>query len=200
MARLLQWLSAASVFGITLALTGGAFRRLDIWSWLERLLGQNTMTSPGQDPNVILTWKLLTILAVFPYALFFLNCFSVSELLKRVSRMSRGGQTLGVHLALFIRVFQHGLESVTKALVAWREENPEMILPRFRCEWSSSSVSRLKFFPWFKDAVFAWCFAILMKTLAVVPIFVGDVERMKLSTATDLKEKADVTAIAKMEP
>lgn len=178
--RLLQWLSAATVLGLTIVVLGVILRKLHIWELLHGLFGTsaNATANAGQD-ELDLIYRLFMIMISLPFALFFINSFPASNLLGKVSvRSPERRHKLRVHAALALRVFQHVFEVATTTLVAWREENPELLLPRFRDDWRGSVFGRLGFLKWVRIAIWTWCLTLTLQTLLIVPIVVRDFKRL----------------------
>jgi hypothetical protein len=179
--RLIQWLSVAVVSGLTVALTGAALRKLKIWESVEHAVFWLTgaESAPVHQAELDLIFRLIIIMVSLPFALFVLNSFPAADLLKRIA--SRGPSKkalLTIKLALSLRIFQHVMEVVTTSLVSWREENPEIVLPRFRDDWRGTLLGRLKFFDWARTAVWAWCLTLTLHTLLIVPVVVRDFRRL----------------------
>ena len=173
--RLAEVLSIASVLGITTALLGGVVRRA----------GQFVFGGAGQDQdalNALISYKMLNILvivlAVIPYALFAVNCFSVSRFLERVAHWPGRRKLIGVHAALAFRVIQHASEVASTLMLAWTEENPQRLLPRFRDGWKESTLGWVYFFPWFQQAVLTWAFALLIHTIEPIPVFADELAKI----------------------
>lgn len=180
--RLVQWLSAATVVGLTVVISGGVLRKLHLWDLLQSLFGtaatSTVTTAAGQD-ELDLIYRLIMIMITLPLALFAINSFPASNLIQKISVRSHDRRhKLRVHCALALRVFQHVFEVATTTLVAWREENPELLLPRFRDDWRGSAVGRLGFLKWVRIAVWTWCLALTLQTVLIVPILVRDFKRL----------------------
>jgi hypothetical protein len=176
--RLLDWLSIAAIFALTVLLTGAILRKTGLWSLIERTVGTTT-TDPTQS-LIDLLFRFFMILAATPFAMLVIESFPASDLMRWVSR--RGAtHTARVVLvaAMFLRMFQHVGEVVTRCMVAWREENPSVILPRYRGDWVGSIFRKLGVLEWIKVSVSSWCAAIAVQSLAAIPTVVRDFRRVQ---------------------
>lgn len=175
--RLVDWLTFAVLISLTIVLTGAAFRKLGIWQPLETLW----MRSPTDPERSVmdLVFRLLVILSATPYGLLTLSSFPASDLIRWVSRRGAVRRTAwALRAAIFLRMLQNVAEVVSRSLVAWREENPALLVPRFRSDWRGSLLGRLRFFDWAWLSVFSWCTAIATQSLEAVPLVVRDFRRM----------------------
>jgi hypothetical protein len=154
---------------------------MHIWEFFQRILLLPVSNNPvpvGQD-ELDLIFRLIMIMVSFPFVLFAITSFPAANLLQKVTvRSTERRNKLVVHCALFLRIFQHVLEVTTTTFTAWREENPEVILPRFRDDWRGSPLGRLGFISWFRMAVWTWCLALTLQTVLLVPIVVKDFKRL----------------------
>lgn len=170
--RLAEVVSVASVLGLTTALLGGAVRRL----------GQFLVNNSNGGQDAVVSYKMLNILvivlAVIPYAIFFVNCFSASKLVEAISHWTGKRRLLGTHAALAFRVVQHATEVASTLMLAWVEENPQRLLPRFRTDWKESTFGWVHFFGWFQQAILTWSFALLIHTIEPIPMFADELAKI----------------------
>ena len=174
--QLLDWLAVGVIPAITLLLTGALFRSRSIWSLIHKAVPAAS-ANPLQG-ELDLVFKLLIIMIATPLALLIVGSFPATNLMRWISRK---GATRTAHAALvgaiFLRMFQHVSEVVERSMDAWREENPDVYLPRHRGDWAGSIWSKAHLVSWFHASVTAWCKFITIQTLAAVPNIVRDFGR-----------------------
>ncbi|MFP5207310.1 MAG: hypothetical protein ACLGSH_18300 [Acidobacteriota bacterium] len=176
---LVDWVTVASMSALTVLLTGAIFRKLGLWIWLQSFYPSTHATDPTQN-LMDLIFRFIMISASAPFALLLINSFPAADLMRWVSKRSASSATMAALIcAIFLRMLQHVGEVVTRCMLAWREENPQVVLPRFSADWAGSIFLRIGFFEWIKIAVVAWCGTIAMHTLAAVPTVVADFRRVQ---------------------
>jgi len=176
-----DWVTLASISGLTVLVTGGAFRKLGVWDWLQKLIAGVPATNPQQN-LMDLIFRFIMILAATPFALLIINSFPASDVMRWVSRRGATRTTKAALVgAIFLRMLQHVGEVVTRCMVAWREENPRILVPRFSADWAGSLIRKMAILEWIKTAVMAWCGAIAMQSIAAVPRVVSDFRRVRHS-------------------
>ena len=164
--KFLDYMAGAFVLALTTVITGAVLRRMLPMSFI----------GPG-DPNLRLVQLYFNILAVFPYSLTFINAFSVSALIQRLSLTNGKHRLAGLHLALTLRIFQHVGEVVTRLLLVWREEHPELLLPRHRADWRGLAI--LWSWPiWLLQSIYQWIFACIILTFEPIPVMVNEIEQL----------------------
>jgi hypothetical protein len=172
--KFLEYMSIAVVVAITTALLGALVRKV-----LPMLDG-------SKGPGVIdtrMVWVYLMIMTSVPFSLMAINMFSSKKILDAArSRMAKKGTTptLYLHLCLALRMLQHVGEVVVRLFDVWREEHPEILIPRNRREWKGKWYSSANFFPWAVDAVSSWAFALMMMTFAPLPSFVHEIKSIQV--------------------
>jgi hypothetical protein len=175
--QLLKYLSFAFTLAIITSFLGVIVRRIIAIVFEES----------AADAEYI-SFKMLSLLivmiSVIPYTLFFINCFSVSSFVARLSFDGDKNYKLKVHLALALRVFQHVGEVISNLLLVWKEENPLMIKPRFRADLQENKLSIIGWFNWFKNSVVTWCFALLMHTLEAIPYLSEEMKAVMVNNKT----------------
>ncbi len=175
--RLIDWLSTAFMLALVLLLTGALLRKLGVWHFIEELL----RVAP-KDPDVVnlaLIAQFFKVIATYPLALLTLVSFPASDLVRWASQLSsRRPRTWTLRLAILLRMLQNVAEVVTRCMVAWREENPQLIVPRFRADWHGSLFSRLGILSWAKDLLIIWPRTVAMQSLQAVPFVVRDFRRL----------------------
>ncbi len=177
-AKLLDYLAAAYAMAVTTTLSGAALRGL---------LPAIFLSDPVAD-NLRLMRVYFNILAVFPYSLTFVNSFSVSDLMARLTKTRGKFRGAGLHLALALRICQHVGEVIPKLLLVWREENPELLLPRCRDDWQG--ISPLARWPmWVVLSISQWIFACIILTFEPIPVMVNEIEQIDESRDSDAPDK-----------
>ena len=176
--RFIDWLSVASLFGLTVMFSGALLRKAGVWLLLEKaLMGVHTS---AEQQVMDLFFRFIVILVSYPFALLMINSFPAADIMRWVSRRSatRAGST-AVVVAMFIRMLQVVSEVVTRAMLAWKEENPAVVLARFRADWMGSPFHRVAILQWARLAISAWCGVIAIQTFETVPVIVRDFRRMR---------------------
>ncbi|MDD3148809.1 MAG: hypothetical protein PHD82_16055 [Candidatus Riflebacteria bacterium] len=169
-ARLLDYLAAAYTMAITTVVSGAVLREIL----------PVVFTADVSADSFRLLRVYFNILAVFPYSLTFLNAFSVSDLLSRLTKTRGRFRSAGLHLALALRICQHVGEVIPKLLLVWREENPDLLLPRCRDDWQG--ISPLIRWPmWFIRSISQWIFACIILTFEPIPVMVNEIEQINES-------------------
>ncbi len=176
-AKLLDYLAAAYTMAITTVVSGAVLRGL-----LPALFPADSAD------NFRLLRVYFNILAVFPYSLTFLNSFAVSNLMTRLTKTRGRFRDAGLHLALALRICQHVGEVIPKLLLVWREENPDMLLPRCRDDWHSIS-SLLRWPVWIIRSISQWIFACIILTFEPIPVMVNEIEQIDESRDSDAPDK-----------
>lgn len=177
-AKLLDYLSAAYAMAITTALSGAILRGL-----LPAIFPADIATD-----HLRLIRVYFNVLAVFPYSLTFLNAFSTGELIARLTRTRGRFKSAGLHLALALRVCQHVGEVVPRLLLVWREENPDLLLPRFRDDWQGAGFL-LRWPLWIARSIAQWIFACIILTFEPIPVMVNEIEQIDESGDSDAPDK-----------
>ena len=134
--KLLAYLGAAFVLALTVALLGAILRGL--FPLLAAGLSR-------EATSFKLIRIFINIIIFLPYSVLFINSFSAKKLIDRVAHLDGRYRTIGLHLALAFRVFQHTGEVVFNLFQIWTEEYPEKILPRNSGDSGLSLVYTWKF-------------------------------------------------------
>jgi len=130
--------------------------------------GSGAVVIPERD----LVLRLILIMVGVPFFLFALNSFPATGALRRSARPTGERQREAwLLVAIFLRVFQHVFEMAGKMLTAWREENPQLVMPRYREDWKKGIAPR-GYFGWFTRSIWAWSVSLLQQSLVFVPIAV----------------------------
>jgi hypothetical protein len=168
--RLLAWLCAAFILAFTLV-ASGVLMSESTWQFLlQNIPGLGgTPSEPDMGRQLELLMRLFTVSISVPYAIFFMSSFSAAGLFKAAMRRS-GPKRMNVLvcLAILLRMFQHVHELIEAMLLAWREENPNMVVPRHRTD---SFVELLR---WYKWSLYSWCCALLARTFMFVPVVASE--------------------------
>lgn len=167
--RFLGYMSAAFIFGLTVAVLGTLMRRI-----FPILAGG----MPAEAVSFKLLRILLNILIFLPYSIYFINSFSAKNLVDRVARMRGRYRTLGLHLALAFRVLQHTGEVIFNLFDIWKETHPDLILPRHRKTWQAGRRLPAQVIRWIWQAIHAWIFACIVHTFEPIPSMVDDIEKI----------------------
>jgi hypothetical protein len=168
-----QWArSFAAACVLALATLGPGFLGLEIFEQLEKF-------GLSFDKQ-IWTWKKLQqgvmIVTVVPYAVFIVNCFSVSAAVQRASNWMGAKRTLAKHSLIILRVCQHTLEVLPPLVLIWREEHPKMLLPRHRNDLSGILEKAFKPGGWFLGSVGLWVKTALVFTLEPLATFCAEID------------------------
>jgi hypothetical protein len=175
----LNWITVASMFALTVLMTGAVFRKLGAWDWLQDIYHGSHVIDPQQN-LMDLIFRFIMILASAPFALLVINSFPATDLMRWVSRRGASRTTTAALVgAIFLRMFQHVGEVVTRSMVAWREENPRIFVPRFSADWAGSIIEKIRMLEWVKVAIVTWCGAIAVQSIAAVPTVVMDFRRVQ---------------------
>lgn len=167
--KFLEYLAASFIIGITTAILGSVMRKA-----FPVIAGSLT----GDEISLDMFNKLLIIVTVVPYALLFINSFSAKNIITKLANVKGKQKTIGLHLALLLRVIQHAGEVIFNLFEIWTEEHPERIIPRHRKDWGAKWYSSANIFPWAWSAVFAWIYATMIHTFEPIPGMVDEVEKI----------------------
>lgn len=167
--KLLNYLGAAFVLGLTVAMLGAVLRGL--FPFLAGGLSRDAVS-----------FKMISIfinITIFlPYSLLFINSFSAKKLIDRVADLEGRYRTMGLHLALAFRVFQHTGEVVFNLFQIWTEEYPQKILPRRDSTQTFHWYAPGNLLIWVWGCIHAWIFACIIHTFEPIPAMVAEVERI----------------------
>lgn len=172
--KMLDYLAAAFGIALTTVVSGAIIRIC-----MPFLFSENHLA--GQ---LRLLKLYFNILAVFPYSMTFLNSFSVSGLMTRLTKSRGKFRETGLHLALALRICQHVGEVIPKLLLVWREDHPELLLPRFRQNWHGVAIL-LKWPAWIVRSLAQWIFACIILTFEPIPVMVNEIEQIDESRDSD---------------
>lgn len=176
--KLLDYLAAAYTMAITTVVSGAILRGI-----LPAIFPADIAAD-----NFRLLRVYFNILAVFPYSLTFLNSFSVSNLMTRFSKARGRFRNAGLHLALALRICQHVGEVIPKLLLVWREEHPDLLLPRHRDDWHGFS-PLAKWPMWVIRSISQWIFACIILTFEPIPVMVNEIEQLYEGGDSDAPDK-----------
>jgi hypothetical protein len=167
--KLLAYLAAAFVLGLTVAMLGAVMRTIF------------PLLASGQSKEAI-SFKLIgifvNVIIFLPYSVLLINSFSAKKLIDTVALRSGRFRTAGLHLALAFRVFQHTGEVVFNLFQIWIEEHPQKILPRNRGAEDFHWYAPGKLLIWGWSCIHAWIFACIIHTFEPIPAMVAEVERI----------------------
>jgi len=162
--QLLKYLSVAFTASLLILMLTGVFSHIPFLN-----------PEKPADESLALSYTsamtFVIMIAVIPYGLFAINCFSASAYVQTLQFQSGKRFKFKVHLALALRVCQHVGDVLMKLFDIWREENPRLIRPRFATDLNESKLSFIGYILWFKNAVVTWCFALLSHTFEAIPYF-----------------------------
>lgn len=168
--KLLNYLGAAFVLALTVALLGAILRGL--FPFLAAGLSR-------EATSFKLIGIFINIIIFLPYSILFVNSFSAKKLIDAVARLDGRYRTIGLHLALAFRVFQHTGEVVFNLFQIWTEEYPERILPRNDGTLSFRWYAPGNLLVWVWGCIHAWIFACIIHTFEPIPAMVAEVERIE---------------------
>ncbi|MBW1867009.1 MAG: hypothetical protein JRI38_04605 [Deltaproteobacteria bacterium] len=167
--KLLVYLGAAFTLALTVSILGALMR------------GFFPILAAGMSKEAI-SFKLIrifiNIIVFLPYSVLFINSFSAKKLIDNVAQLGGRYRTVGLHLALAFRVFQHTGEVVFNLFEIWTEEYPEKILPRNKNELGVRWYSSAKILVWVWGSIHAWIFACIIHTFEPIPAMVEEIERI----------------------
>jgi len=167
--KLLTYLSAAFILALTVAILGAVMR------------GLFPLLAGGMSKDAI-SFKLIrifiNIIVFLPYSVLFINSFSAKKLIDRVALLGGRYRTVGLHLALAFRVFQHTGEVVFNLFEIWTEEFPQKIIPRNSGDLNVRLRTPGKLMIWIWGCIHAWIFACIIHTFEPIPAMVAEVERI----------------------
>ncbi len=167
--KLLTYLGAAFTLALTVAILGALMRGL----FPVLALGLSKEATSFKLIRIF-----INIIVFLPYSILFMNSFSAKHLIDNVARLGGRYRTVGLHLALAFRVFQHTGEVVFNLFEIWTEEYPEKILPRNKNELGVRWYSPVKILAWVWGSIHAWIFACIIHTFEPIPAMVEEVERI----------------------
>ena len=167
--KLLNYLGAAFVLALTVAMLGAVLR--GVFPFLAGGLSREAVSFK-------MIRIFINIIIFLPYSVLFINSFSAKKLIDRVARLDGRYRTVGLHLALAFRVFQHTGEVVFNLFQIWTGEFPEKILPRRDSTQTFRWYVPMNLLAWVWGCIHAWIFACIIHTFEPIPAMVADVERI----------------------
>lgn len=181
--QLLKYLSFAFTLALITSFLGVIIRKLTGFIFEQS-------TADAEYVSFKMLSLLIVMISVIPYTLFFINCFSASSFVSKLSFDVNKNHKIKIHLALALRVFQHVGEVMTNLLVVWKEENPLMLKPRFREDLTENKLSIVSWFNWFKNSLVTWCFALLIHTFEAIP-YLSEEMRTVINNKKNFKPTKD---------
>jgi len=177
--KLLSWLCVGVIFGLTVAVSGVVLRHMKVWELIQHLADYVSKSSPTVSTvEAELVKRLIVIMIAVPYSLLVLESFPASDILRRAARPNGSKHAeLWLAVAIFLRVFQHVFEVAGNLLLAWREENPRLLLPRHQRDWHGLGAGA-GLLRWIKSSVWSWSVTLLEQALLFVPTAVRDWSRI----------------------
>ncbi|MEN8244310.1 MAG: hypothetical protein ABFS43_05365 [Thermodesulfobacteriota bacterium] len=167
--KLLNYLGAAFVLALTVAMLGAILRGL--FPVLAAGLSR-------EATSFKLIRIFINIIIFLPFSVLFINSFSAKKLIDRVAHLEGRHRTIGLHLALAFRVFQHTGEVVFNLFQIWTEEYPEKIVPRNTGSQGFRWYAPRDLLAWVWGCIHAWIFACIIHTFEPIPAMVAEVERI----------------------
>ncbi|MCW5555235.1 MAG: hypothetical protein KIS67_24120 [Verrucomicrobiae bacterium] len=172
-----QWARSFAVACVLAIVTlGPAFLGLEVWERFQGLLEKIGLAFDKE----LWTWKKLQqgvmIVTIFPYVVFMVNCFSVSNAVQRASSWIGAKRMLVKHSLIVLRVCQHAIEVLPPLVLIWREQHPKLVLPRHRNDWSGVFERALKWSGWFVGSVGLWVKTALVFTLEPLATFCAEID------------------------
>lgn len=124
--------------------------------------------------------QMFVLLSVFPFTLFFAQCFPASEIIDRVS-FRRSPMTFRRRaIILGLRVVTHVFEVVPALFTVWLEEMPALLIPRASDKATFSFLGTVMgpvVRVW--NAVEAVCLSLLCQTFYPIPSFIWEIIALK---------------------
>ena len=167
--KLLNYLGAAFVLALTVAMLGAILRGL--FPLLAAGLSR-------EATSFKLIRIFINIIIFLPFSVLFINSFSAKQLIDRVAHLDGRYRTVGLHLALAFRVFQHTGEVVFNLFQIWAEEYPGKIVPRNEGSRKFRWYVPGNLLVWGWGCIHAWIFACIIHTFEPIPAMVAEVERI----------------------
>lgn len=165
--KFLEYLAGAFMMALTTVLLGALIRKLLPVSIFH----------DSQASSIRLLKLFYNILMVFPYSLMFINSFSAGNLIKRMTGARGHTRNLGLHLALTLRIFQHVGDVISRLLLIWKEEHPQLLLPRHRKDWAMLSIPFF-YSRWLLQSIIQWIFACIILAFEPIPVMVEEIEQL----------------------
>lgn len=137
-------------------------------------------SKPIQGVDVASFDQLVTMLTVIPLALFVVQCFPASEFILRMRKNRDSVSENTVRAAILFRVYVVVTDAIASFRKAWTEENPRVLLPRYRSE-ATSTQKILKFPFWFFGAAKLWSLALITYSIEQIPPLIHQLD-VTLST------------------
>jgi hypothetical protein len=124
-------------------------------------------SKPDIDRNFLSIMQFVKMLVLIPGPLFVIKCFPAHELISKIKTSKNKPEYL-IKIAIISRMFVVVTEAVSKFWNAWNEENPNLILPRYRIDISTSQ-KLVKSPLWLLGASKTWCFALVVYCIEQIP-------------------------------
>jgi hypothetical protein len=171
------WFAAACLLAVvTAGLTTGILSGI-------KLVGLDTfLYNPDGTPYTHTQWSWdqlrrgIIMVTVIPYAIFVAHSFSVSNAVRRAIELTGRRRWLARKVLISLRVVQHAVEVLPPMLVIWREEHPELILPRLRRDISGGYRKILACSTWLFFSSWTWATALLLFALEPMAMLCYEVE------------------------
>jgi hypothetical protein len=191
--RFIDWIKAPALFGLTTLASGIVLKDVGAWKILESYFG--VVEKSSLQFQLGLLYRFVVIIATSPLLLLAVHSFPASEGVRWVSKRGASRRTYFVlRLSLFLRILQLVAETVPRHILAWKEENPKVIWPRFRDNWQGSIPKKATVAKWVLQSVAAFCQSLAMQVLEALPMVVRDfrqIERVKVDTYDATKSRLD---------
>lgn len=177
--QLISWLTVAVVFGLPVVYSGAILRGLKIWEIVNKLtqyISKADVISPANiQADLIL--RLILVMTAVPLLFLTLHSFPATGILRRAtSQKNTRHRELWLKMAIYLRVCQHLFETTSQMFLTWREENPKIIIPNFKSDWSSWKSGYI-FGGWIgymRASIWVWSVSLLEQALLFIPVLVSD--------------------------
>jgi hypothetical protein len=136
-------------------------------------------SKPDADRSFLSIMQFVKMLILIPGPLFIMRCFPAHEIISKIQLSKKSPEYL-IKFAIISRMFVVVTEAVSKFWGAWREENPRLILPRYRIDISTSQ-KLVKSPLWLLGASKTWCFALVVYSMEQIPPLIYQIDNVLVS-------------------
>lgn len=173
----LGWFAAACMLAVVTAGTTtsilGIFKLLGLETFLKRPDGSFYTQAEWSWDQLR---RGIIIVTVIPYAIFVAHSFSVANAVRRAIDLSGKRRWLARKALISLRVIQHAVEVLPPMLVVWREEHPELVLPRLRRDVGGGYRKLFACGNWLMISAWTWATALLLFALEPMAMLCYEVE------------------------
>jgi hypothetical protein len=167
-----SYIQAAFIAVVSTVVIGAAIM------YMLHLVGQTNADKMAMSESTVGILFMLTI--SLPYFFFMAQCFSPARFFERIDQSAGSSSVFWLHVAVWLRVFQHLGEVFPALIVVWREEHPGLYLPRFRDDWHSLGLLKrsVNIAEWFASSFFVWAKCMMVFGVSIVPTVNNEAVRL----------------------